>query len=137
MPPPPLSFSLLGAKSAKHTLMFGGTVDPASKTMPFWWLKVVHAWPATSVAPRLPGAFASWVCWVGGVRMSGRWPYLERRSRPAAGDVRGCWPVVLVAWAARYRRDLIMVGGWCQWSSSPALKAGPLPLSGSLLPVLL
>jgi hypothetical protein len=55
-------------------------------------------------------------------------------SRPAAGDIRGCWTVFLVAWMARSRQVLVAVGGWCHRPSSPDLKASPLALSGSLLP---
>jgi hypothetical protein len=49
-----------------------------------------------------------------------------------AGDVCGCCSVVLVAWVARCRWALVVVGGWCHRSSSLVLKS-PLHLSGSLL----
>jgi hypothetical protein len=84
-------------------------------------------------ALRLQALLGSLGCLVGGVRTLGRRPRVERRSRPAAGDVHGCWPAVLVAWAVRSQRVLVTVRGRCQRPSSPYLKAGPLPLSGTLL----
>jgi hypothetical protein len=65
--------------------------------------------------------------------MLGRQLLTERQSRPAASDIRGCWPVVFVARAARCQQAHVMVRGRCHRSSSPVLKAGLLPLVCSSL----